>query len=203
MARDLNPTQEPLKELEPVAAENVNRHLSMAQVMHPHDYVPWDEGRNFAAMGGVDWDPEQSKLSEVAKAAMITNLLTEDNLPSYHREIAENFSRDGAWVTWVGRCRLPRKTATASRCATTWSSPAVSTRSPSSVRLRIEHMTVGFGPTDDERETSFHWVLQLGRLCDVPGARHPGQPPQYRARPATTRSPTACSSESRPTRICT
>ena len=34
---------------------------------------------------------------------MITNLLTEDNLPSYHREIAENFSQDGAWGTWVGR----------------------------------------------------------------------------------------------------
>ncbi|MBM4507380.1 acyl-ACP desaturase [Rhodococcus hoagii] len=64
---------------------------------------PWDEGRNFAAMGGEDWDPEQSRLDEVAKAAMITNLLTEDNLPSYHREIAENFSQDGAWGTWVGR----------------------------------------------------------------------------------------------------
>ncbi|WP_328391180.1 acyl-ACP desaturase [Nocardia sp. NBC_00416] len=92
-----------LTELEPAAAENLNRHLSMAKEWHPHDYVPWDEGRNFAAMGGQDWDPEQSKLSEVAKAAMITNLLTEDNLPSYHREIAENFSQDGAWGVWVGR----------------------------------------------------------------------------------------------------
>ncbi|MEU6563223.1 acyl-ACP desaturase [Nocardia nova] len=92
-----------LSELEPVAEQNLNRHLSMAKEWHPHDYVPWDQGRNFAAMGGVDWDPEQSELSEVARIAMITNLLTEDNLPSYHREIAENFSQDGAWGTWVGR----------------------------------------------------------------------------------------------------
>ena len=40
-------------------------------------------GRTFAAMGGVDWDLEQSRLGEVARAAMVTDLLTEDNLPSY------------------------------------------------------------------------------------------------------------------------
>ncbi len=92
-----------LKELEPVAENELNRHLSLARDWHPHDYVPWDEARNFAKMGGVDWEPEQSQLSEVAKAAMTLNLLTEDNLPSYHREITEYFSPDGAWGTWVGR----------------------------------------------------------------------------------------------------
>ncbi|RBO85566.1 acyl-ACP desaturase [Nocardia puris] len=102
MTKDLTQL-EILTELEPVAEQNLNRHLSMAKDWHPHDYVPWDQGRNFAALGGIDWDPEQSRLSEVAKAAMITNLLTEDNLPSYHREIAQNFSLDGAWGTWVGR----------------------------------------------------------------------------------------------------
>ncbi len=102
MTKDLTQLQI-LKELEPVAEDNLNRHLSMAKEWHPHDYVPWDEGRNFAAMGGTDWASEQSKLNEVAKAAMITNLLTEDNLPSYHRLIAEHFSQDGAWGTWVGR----------------------------------------------------------------------------------------------------
>ncbi|MFC9475590.1 acyl-ACP desaturase [Nocardia sp. NPDC056952] len=92
-----------LTALEPVAEQNLNRHLSIAKDWNPHDYVPWEEGRNFAAMGGSDWEPSQSRLTDVAKAAMITNLLTEDNLPSYHREIAENFSLDGAWGTWVGR----------------------------------------------------------------------------------------------------
>ena len=92
-----------LEDLEPVVAENLDRHLSMAQEWHPHDYIPWSQGRDFAFLGGEDWAPEQSQLSETAKAAMFTNLLTEDNLPSYHREIATRFGRDGAWGTWVGR----------------------------------------------------------------------------------------------------
>lgn len=56
-----------LGELEQVAEGEVNRHLSMTKQWHPHDFVPWDAGRNFAALGGVDWDPDQSELSDVAK----------------------------------------------------------------------------------------------------------------------------------------
>ncbi|MBM7458129.1 acyl-ACP desaturase [Rhodococcus coprophilus] len=136
-----------LRELEPVAEANVNRHLSMAKDWHPHDYVPWDEGRNFAAMGGVDWEPEQSQLGEVAKAAMITNLLTEDNLPSYHREIAEAFSRDGAWGTWVGRW-----TAEENRHGIVMRDYLVVTRGVDPVALenaRMEHMTNGFGSPNE------------------------------------------------------
>jgi len=92
-----------LTELEPVVAQNLDRHLSLAKEWHPHDYVPWGEGRDFAFLGGEDWSPEQSRLDPTAKVAMITNLLTEDNLPSYHREIATRFGQDGAWGTWVGR----------------------------------------------------------------------------------------------------
>ncbi|EUA51644.1 putative acyl-[acyl-carrier-protein] desaturase desA1 [Mycobacterium xenopi 3993] len=47
--------------------------------------------------------PEQSKLSDVAQVAMVQNLVTEDNLPSYHREIAMNFGMDGPWGQWVNR----------------------------------------------------------------------------------------------------
>ncbi|MBY6538172.1 acyl-ACP desaturase [Rhodococcus sp. BP-349] len=141
MARDLTQL-ELLGELQPVAEENLNRHLSMAKEWHPHDYVPWDEGRNFAALGGEDWSPEQSRLDEVAKAAMITNLLTEDNLPSYHREIAENFSQDGAWGTWVGRW-----TAEENRHGIVMRDYLVVTRGVDPVALeqaRMEHMTNGF-----------------------------------------------------------
>src|SRR3712207_8256439 len=80
-----------LTELEPVVEANLNRHLGLAQEWHPHDYIPWSQGRDFAFLGGEDWSPEQSRLDETAKAAMFTNLLTEDNLPSYHREIATRF----------------------------------------------------------------------------------------------------------------
>jgi acyl-[acyl-carrier-protein] desaturase len=141
MARDLSQL-ELLTELQPVAEENVNRHISMAKEWHPHDYVPWDEGRNFAAMGGEDWELGQSRLDEVARAAMITNLLTEDNLPSYHREIAENFSMDGAWGTWVGRW-----TAEENRHGIVIRDYLVVTRGVDPVALeqaRMEHMTNGF-----------------------------------------------------------
>ena len=69
----------------------------------PHDYIPWSRGRDFAFLGGEDWTPEDSPLDPVARTAMTVNLLTEDNLPSYHREIANRFGLDGAWGQWVGR----------------------------------------------------------------------------------------------------
>ncbi|WP_036511332.1 acyl-ACP desaturase [Nocardia aobensis] len=143
MARELT-QREILTELEPVAATALNRHLSMVKEWHPHDYVPWDAGRNFAMLGGTDWEPGQSTLSEVAKAALVTNLLTEDNLPSYHREIAENFSQDGAWGTWVGRW-----TAEENRHSVVLRDYLVVTRGVDPVALentRMTHMTNGFTP---------------------------------------------------------
>jgi acyl-[acyl-carrier-protein] desaturase len=87
-----------LVELEPVVATNLDRHLSVATEWMPHEYVPWGEGRDFVT---EPWEPEQSRLSPVAQTAFEVNLLTEDNLPSYHFEIAARFGRDGAWGTWV------------------------------------------------------------------------------------------------------
>ncbi|MGZ5377257.1 MAG: acyl-ACP desaturase [Mycobacterium sp.] len=92
-----------LTELEPVVEANLNRHLASAKPWNPHDYVPWSRGRDFAFLGGEDWVPEDSPLDDVARAAMLVNLLTEDNLPSYHREIAVRFGPDGAWGQWVGQ----------------------------------------------------------------------------------------------------
>ena len=43
-----------LEELEPTVAENLDRHLGMAQEWHPHDYIPWSQGRDFAFLGGED-----------------------------------------------------------------------------------------------------------------------------------------------------
>lgn len=161
MARDLTQL-ELLKELAPVAEDNVNRHLKIAKDWNPHDYVPWDEGRNFAALGGVDYDPEQSQLDEVAKAAMITNLLTEDNLPSYHRVIADNFSMDSAWGHWVGRW-----TAEENRHGIVMRDYLVVTRGVDPVELeeiRMAHMTSGFNPLPDDdgqRDHSFDMLFAV------------------------------------------
>ncbi|MEV6879411.1 acyl-ACP desaturase [Amycolatopsis sp. NPDC051128] len=92
-----------LYELEGTVEENLNRHLASAQEWMPHEYVPWSQGRDFAELGGEPWDPEQSRVTPIARTALEVNLLTEDNLPSYHREIERAFGRDGAWGTWVHR----------------------------------------------------------------------------------------------------
>jgi acyl-[acyl-carrier-protein] desaturase len=135
-----------LTELEPVVAENLDRHIRMAKEWHPHDYVPWDEGRNFAFLGGEDWSPEQSRLDQTAKAAMFVNLLTEDNLPSYHREIATRFGRDGAWGQWVGRW-----TAEEGRHGIALRDYLVVTRGVDPVELeraRMDYMTTGYDSGD-------------------------------------------------------
>jgi acyl-[acyl-carrier-protein] desaturase len=93
-----------LLELEPVVEENLNRHLAVAKDWFPHEYVAWSDGRNFdGPLNGDAWSPEDSKMSDVARSSLIVNLLTEDNLPSYHHEIASLFGRDAAWGSWVHR----------------------------------------------------------------------------------------------------
>ena len=84
------------KQLEAAVEENLDRHLAAAEDWMPHEYVPWSEGRNFAALSGEPWSVEQSVLSAAARTAMEVNLLTEDNLPSYHRELGYTFGRHGA-----------------------------------------------------------------------------------------------------------
>ena len=104
MAREFTQRQL-LEELEPAVAKELDRHLAIAKEWMPHEYVPWTEGRNFAGVfeDGVPWDVTQSKVSDTARTALVVNLLTEDNLPSYHREIHQSFGPDGAWGTWIGR----------------------------------------------------------------------------------------------------
>jgi acyl-[acyl-carrier-protein] desaturase len=135
-----------LAELEPVVAANLDRHLGLAKDWQPHDYVPWSQGRDFAFLGGEDWRPEDSPLDPVARTAMVVNLLTEDNLPSYHREIATRFSRDGAWGQWVGRW-----TAEEGRHGIAIRDYLVVTRGVDPVALeqaRMAHMTAGYDSGD-------------------------------------------------------
>ncbi|HEX2772524.1 MAG TPA: acyl-ACP desaturase, partial [Micromonosporaceae bacterium] len=71
-----------LTELESVVESNLERHLGMAKEWFPHEYVPWSEGRNFdGPLGDTAWSPEDSSIPDVARTALVVNLLTEDNLP--------------------------------------------------------------------------------------------------------------------------
>jgi acyl-[acyl-carrier-protein] desaturase len=90
-----------LVELEPEAARLYDRHARVAQEWFPHDYIPYRLGRDFDK---EPWTPDQPRLTGVAQTASEIGLLTEDNLPSYHRLIHGMFGKgDGAWINWVGR----------------------------------------------------------------------------------------------------
>src|SRR4026208_1793628 len=50
------------------------------------------------------WTPDQPRLTGVAQTAFEIGLLTEDNLPSYHRLIYGMVGKGGgAWINWIGR----------------------------------------------------------------------------------------------------
>ena len=152
MSKDLTNLQL-LHELEPVVEGLLNRHLAMFKEWNPHDYVPWSDGKNFHTLDGQDWEPGQSRLPDVALVAMVQNLLTEDNLPSYHREIAMNFSMDGPWGQWVNRW-----TAEEARHSTALRDYLVVTRAVDPVeleKLRLEQMTRGFSPGQNHQGDMF------------------------------------------------
>ncbi|WP_031158776.1 acyl-ACP desaturase [Streptosporangium roseum] len=132
-----------LLELEPVVAGELDRHHKVAKEWFPHEYVPWSEGRDYDGLfGGEAWVETDSKLPEEARVSLIVNLLTEDNLPSYHYEIATAFGRDAAWGTWVHRW-----TAEEGRHGTAIRDYLTVTRAVDPValeRARMNHMGEGF-----------------------------------------------------------
>lgn len=137
-----------LSELEPVVARELDRHLAAAREWMPHEYVPWSLARDFdGPMGGQAWDVSQSSMSAVVRTALVVNLLTEDNLPSYHREIHRCMGADGAWATWIGRW-----TAEEGRHGTAIRDYLLVTRAvdPNALeRERMIHMTGGYGRDND------------------------------------------------------
>ncbi len=147
-----------LHALEEVVETELDRHLRVAKEWMPHEYVPWSDGRNFdGELGGEAWSPEQSKVSDIGRISLVVNLLTEDNLPSYHHEIATLFGRDGAWGTWVHRW-----TAEEGRHAIVMRDYLLTSRAVDPVeleRLRMKHMSAGF--ESDNSHSMLHSVAYV------------------------------------------
>lgn len=90
-------------ELEPVVEENLNRHLDSEDIWFAHDYVPFEQGQNFAFLGGQDWDPSQVTLPKHVTDALEILLIQKDNLAGYHREFVFSFLLEDKWGRWLGR----------------------------------------------------------------------------------------------------
>lgn len=94
-----------LKEIEPVAEELLNRHLGVAKEWFPHEMIPYSRGKDFVP--GEQWNDSDSdfgsdeiKMSDAVRGSLFVNLLTEDNLPYYSRDINRLFGNDGAYGEW-------------------------------------------------------------------------------------------------------
>ncbi|MFB7636556.1 acyl-ACP desaturase [Streptomyces sp. NPDC056149] len=165
--------------LEEVVEKELNRHLAIAKEWMPHEYVPWSDGRNFdGVLEGEPWAPEQSKVSDIGRIALVVNLLTEDNLPSYHHEIATLFGRDGAWGTWVHRW-----TAEEGRHGIVMRDYLLTSRAVDPVeleRFRMAHMSEGF--ESDNGHSMLHSVAYVAfqelatRISHRNTGRHSGDP---------------------------
>ena len=176
-------TTQLLAALEPVVEENLNRHIDVAQEWMPHEYVPWSLGRDFKELGGDPWSVDQSQLSPIARTALEVNLLTEDNLPSYHREIDRAFGRESAWGEWVNRW-----TAEEGRHAFCIRDYLLVTRGVDPDELERARMDT----MDDRLRLRRQVAAQRLRLRDVPGAGHPGVAPEHGQATPTSRSPRSC-----------
>ncbi|MFM8957073.1 MAG: acyl-ACP desaturase, partial [Actinomycetota bacterium] len=92
--------------LEPTAAKLYDRHMGVAKEWFPHEYVPWSRGKDFTP--GQPWSPDDADfgdggwtLPDAVRAALFVNLLTEDNLPYYTRDISTIFGGDSAYGAWA------------------------------------------------------------------------------------------------------
>lgn len=90
-------------ELAPVVKDNLTRHLDSEEVWFAHDFVPFEQGKNFAFLGGQDWDESQVTLPQAVVDALEILLIIKDNLAGYHREIVEHFILIDQWGRWIGR----------------------------------------------------------------------------------------------------
>jgi acyl-[acyl-carrier-protein] desaturase len=90
-------------ELEPVVGANLDRHIETEQLWFAHEFVPFEQGENFAFLGGRDWDPSQVTLPKTITDACEILLITKDNLAGYHRELVEHFILEDMWGQWIGR----------------------------------------------------------------------------------------------------
>jgi len=90
-------------ELEPVVLQELRRHIDTEDLWFSHDYVPFEQGENFAFLGGRDWDASDVTLPKPVVDALEILLITKDNLAGFHRELVNHFILEEKWGRWMGR----------------------------------------------------------------------------------------------------
>lgn len=81
------------------AAELSRQHQERRSHWYFHEYIPWERGRSFI---DEPWEESQCSINERARTSLVVNLLTEDNLPSYHLALEKYLPDAPAWKEWNG-----------------------------------------------------------------------------------------------------
>ncbi len=98
----VNPADAPILEaLESTAERLIERHMATTVEWFPHSLIPWGQAQDYE--DDFEWDPAQAVVPADVRSALFVNVLTEDNLPYYFRDIERMFGRDGAWGEWTRR----------------------------------------------------------------------------------------------------
>lgn len=152
-------------ELEPVVQQELRRHIDTEELWYAHEYVPFDQGENFAFLGGRDWDPSQVTLPRHITDALEILLITKDNLAGYHRELVFNFILEDKWGRWIGRW-----TAEEHLHAISLRNYAVVTRQidpAANEDVRVEHVMKGYRADDHTQIETLAFMAFLERTYAV------------------------------------
>lgn len=95
----VNEEFELLAAVEADAAQLSKEHSERRNHWYFHDLVPWERGRSFVE---TPWDESQCTINERARTSLVLNLLTEDNLPSYHLTLERYLPDSPVWKEWNG-----------------------------------------------------------------------------------------------------
>ena len=92
-----NEVYELLESVTPAVEQLMADHRERREHWYAHEYVPWEQGRNFRT---EPWEESQATLSPEVRTSLVLNLLTEDNLPYYHAEIEKHLPAGSPWQDW-------------------------------------------------------------------------------------------------------
>lgn len=86
-----------LESVAPAVEQLMADHRERREHWYAHEYVPWEEGRNYRS---EPWEESHASLSPAVRTSLVVNLLTEDNLPYYHSTIGSYFDDDSVYSRW-------------------------------------------------------------------------------------------------------
>ncbi len=84
--------------VEPVVERLMAEHRERREQWYAHEFVPWELGRSYR---DEPWEESHATLAPEVRTSLVLNLLTEDNLPYYHAEIASHMPEGSALQRWT------------------------------------------------------------------------------------------------------